>query len=48
MAIPAEIEPHYTRVGPYRDVLDEIESWVGGLPVRPSNGLNDLGLRLAL
>lgn len=40
--LPAEVEVHYTRVGPYRDILNEIESWVGGLPVRPSNGLNDL------
>ena len=38
--LPAEVEVQYCRVGPYRDVLNEIESWVGGLVVHPKNGMN--------
>ncbi|EAX84424.1 hypothetical protein TVAG_560770 [Trichomonas vaginalis G3] len=41
-----EIEGKYVRVGPYRDLLNEIETWVGGLPVTPDRGMNDKQERL--
>lgn len=41
-----EIEGKFCRVGPYRDILDEIETWVGGMTVTPDRGMNDKQERL--